>query len=142
MVSYCSVLSHNHDVILCYCLSEYLCVYSCRGDTFRKEFSQLGDARSLIPETVRIMALTTTATKPTRRAIIRVLRKVNPEVVSNSPNKVNIKYAVKLNSSSLEKMFAPLLKGCAKKGRVRSKPLYFVGHTISAQGYTCLWQID
>ena len=35
----------------------------CRGENFRKEFANLGEVRSLIPETVRIMALTATAMK-------------------------------------------------------------------------------
>ena len=95
------------------------------GDTFRKEFSQAGDVRSLIPEMVQIMVLTATATNTTRRAIIRVLRMVNPEVVSISPNKVNIKYAVKLNLSSFEEMFAPLVEKLRQERKGMERTLVF-----------------
>ena len=65
-----------------------------RGDSFRKEFSDLGDVRSLIPSTVRVMALTATATKSSRREIIKTLRMVRPAIISVSPNKQNITYHV------------------------------------------------
>ena len=38
-----------------------------RGDCFRREFSRLGELRSVIPENVNVMALTATATVSTRR---------------------------------------------------------------------------
>ena len=34
-----------------------------RGDEFRKEFSQIGELRSVLPKQVKIMAITATATK-------------------------------------------------------------------------------
>ena len=61
---------------------------SHRGESFRREFSQLGDVRSLIPESVHIMALTATATKSTRRDIIKILRMIKPAIVSISPNRL------------------------------------------------------
>ena len=79
-------------------------LYLCRGDSFRKNFSQLGGIRSLIPSTVRVMALTATATKSSRRAIVHKLRMVSPTVISVSPNKPNIMYHVKLNSQPLEEV--------------------------------------
>ena len=85
-------------------------IFSCRGESFREEFGHLGDVRSLIPESVRIMALTATATKTTRQAIIKVLGMVKPAVVSVSPNKENIKYIVRANPGELEETFAGLVK--------------------------------
>ena len=41
-----------------------------RGDCFRREFSRLGELRSVIPENVNVMALTATATVSTRREIM------------------------------------------------------------------------
>ena len=45
-----------------------------RGESFRKEFSELGDVRCLIPESVRIVAPTATATRSTRQAVVKVLK--------------------------------------------------------------------
>lgn len=97
-----------------------------RGETFRKEFSHLGDVRSLIPDTVRVMALTATATKSTRQAVVKVLKMVSPKVVSVSPNKPNIKYVVKSNSnSSLEETFAPLVEEFRQKRKGMDRTIIF-----------------
>ena len=44
-----------------------------RGNNFCRKFSHLGELRSIIPENVKAMALTATATDTTRTAIIRTL---------------------------------------------------------------------
>ncbi len=41
------------------------------GEKFRTEYSHLNEIRSLISETVKVMALTATATKITRNFIIK-----------------------------------------------------------------------
>ena len=66
--------------------------------------------RSLVPETVRIMALTATATKLTRCDVSKILGMVCPVVVSVSPNKPNIKYMVNGNPGTLEETFAPMVE--------------------------------
>ena len=81
-----------------------------RGESFRKEFSELGDVRCLIPESVRIVALTATATRSTRQAVVKVLNMVHPKLVCISPNKTNIKYHVRMNVHTLEEEFAPLVE--------------------------------
>ncbi len=81
-----------------------------RGETFRREFANLGEVRSLISESVRIMALTATATVSTRKAICKTLGMVNPVVVSESPNKPNIKYVIRRNPGTFEEAFAPLVE--------------------------------
>ena len=97
-----------------------------RGETFRKEFSHLGDVRSLIPDTVRVMALTATATRSTRQAVVKVLKMVSPVVVSVSPNKPNIKYVVKSNAnSSLEETFAPLVEEFRQKRKGMDRTIIF-----------------
>ena len=79
----------------------------CRGEYFRREFSNLGQVRSLIPSTVNIMALTATATKTTRNKIIAILGMLSPKVVSVSPEKSNITYWVR-QKSSVEEVFTPI----------------------------------
>ena len=87
-----------------------LCKHIHRGKDFRQEFSNLGEVRSLIPEDVRCMALTATATKTSRNEICNVLGMHKPVVVSQSPNKPNIKYCVQLKHGTMEETFAPLVE--------------------------------
>ena len=75
-----------------------------RGESFRKEFGHLGDVCCLIPETVHIMALTATATKTTRREIVRVL------IVAKSPNKVNTIKAIPGTLETFAGLIAELKK--------------------------------
>ena len=70
------------------------CFDFCRGENFRREFLSLDEVRSIVPETVRVMALTATATKSTRLFIIKSLCMQSPEIVSVSPDKENVIYAV------------------------------------------------
>ena len=60
--------------------------HSLRGETFRKEFLSIGEVRSLVPDTVRMMALTATATRSTRQQICKRLGMVKPYLVIESPN--------------------------------------------------------
>ncbi len=64
-----------------------------RGDSFRCEYSYLGDIRSIIPEDVHVMALTATATNSTRQAIIESLSMDKPVIVSIPP--VNDNYLLR-----------------------------------------------
>ena len=72
-------------------------IYVCcnRGDYFRREFSKLGEVRSLIPYQVKMMALTATATAAPRRRICLILGMREPYVISASPVKANVCYWVK-----------------------------------------------
>lgn len=83
--------------------------YVNRGETFRKEFSNIGEARSLIPTAVHVMALTATATKLTCQQVCRSLGMIKPFIVSESPNRTNIKYIVQ-SGDVLEETFAPLVE--------------------------------
>ena len=53
-----------------------------REDTFRKDFSRLRELGSLVSQSVRVIALTATATAATRVAVIRSLELDNPLVIS------------------------------------------------------------
>ena len=79
-----------------------------RGGYFRKEFQILGEVRSLIPPHVHIMGMTATATTTTRDRVISTLGLINPVVVSASPDKPNISYAVRQKVSIEEAFSGPL----------------------------------
>ena len=79
----------------------------CRGEEFRKEYSRLGEVRSILPHNVHVMALTATATKTLRRDVYDVLGMENPVLVSVSPDKDNIKYVV-AGFLTMDKAFGPI----------------------------------
>lgn len=79
------------------------------GDSFRRDFSTLGEVRSIIPDKVKVMALTATATKETRTCIIKSLNMQKPTIVSIPPVKDNIMYAI-AKKSTTDHAFGPLAK--------------------------------
>jgi len=60
---------------------------------FRETYSELHELRSLAPS-VKMIALTTTATSSTRKAIAEILMMELPHVIYENPGKVNIAYSV------------------------------------------------
>ena len=64
------------------------------GDQFRTTFAQIGELRSLIPKTVKIMALTATATAETFQVVKDRLSLVEPFLVAVPPYRDNITYRV------------------------------------------------
>ena len=70
--------------------SVYFLCFPFRGDSFRREVTHLGETRSVVPESINLMALTATATLCTRRFITRSLSMINPAVVYIYPVKYNI----------------------------------------------------
>ena len=64
------------------------------GETFRKVFTQIGTLRSLIPNSVKVMALTATATTETFHIVSRKLSMVTPALISLPPHRENIAYKV------------------------------------------------
>ena len=60
------------------------------GEKFRESFSRIGDLRSLIPNWVRIMASTATATRHTLACVIRCLSFYKSVIVAASPYRDNI----------------------------------------------------
>ena len=65
--------------------------------------------RSLIPQRVRVMALTATATKSTRKVVINRLSMINPIIISVTPNKPNIMYKV-VDKSPIDSVVAPIVR--------------------------------
>lgn len=84
--------------------------HACRGETFRKTLLRIGEVRSLVPESVCVMALTATATKSLKLDVIRILGMRNPAVISASPSRDNIKYAI-VPSEGFHEAFKALLEG-------------------------------
>ena len=78
--------------ILVYYFIHY--VFYNRGETFRRVMSQVGDVRSLLPSHVTMLALTATATSQLRLKVTQMLGLKDKCVVSLSPCKANILYAV------------------------------------------------
>lgn len=65
----------------------------CRGKEFRREFSGIGEIRSLVPKDVNLMALTATANLTTGAIVIESLDMQGCHAIS-LPNKPNIFYSV------------------------------------------------
>ena len=79
-----------------------------RGETFRGALLRIGEIRSILPESVKIMALTATATKEARNTIIRILGLRNPKVIAICPCKDNIMLAIS-SFLTIEESFSPIL---------------------------------
>lgn len=84
----------------------------------------MGEVRSVIPESVKVMALTATATNTTREAVIKSLDMQKPTLVSIPPLKDNIVYAV-AEKSSISRAFIPLAKQLAEKRTDMGRTLIF-----------------
>ena len=81
-----------------------------RGTNFRKQFGKLGDLRGFFPPSLKFMALTATASKATRKDVIRTLGMVKPVTIVISPEKKNIVYYVNEKSGELEEIFRYLVE--------------------------------
>ncbi len=85
----------------------------------------MGEVRSLIPDHVHCMALTATATKTTRKAICNVLGMHKPFIVSESPNKPNIKYIVHKRPGTLEETFSVIAEQLLQQRTAMDRVLVF-----------------
>ena len=110
-----------------YFLATSCLIYLCndRGDTFRKEFSQLGEVRSLLCKDVQVMALTATATRSSRRSICRTLGMCRPAVFASLPNKQNIKYVVQSKASTIEESFAQMVEEVRRRRTTMDRTIVF-----------------
>jgi len=62
------------------------------------------------------LALTATATKPTRKAVIKRLNMQKPVIISVTPNKPNIVYGLQDKDSSVKESLAPLIHQLQQQG--------------------------
>ena len=81
----------------------------CRGDNFRREFSRLGEIRSILPSHVNILAMTATATASLRRCVIKTLGLRNIVTITENVDKTNIIYSV-LPFESIETSFRRIIQ--------------------------------
>ena len=58
------------------------------------DFSSLGEIRSIVPDHVRPMALTATASLSTRRSVIKILDMQKPSIIYLPPVKHNLVFGV------------------------------------------------
>lgn len=77
---------------------------------------ELGDVHSLVP---RLMALTATATKETRKAVCHILGMISPVLIIQVPNRANINYIVHSDhgTRTLEETFAEEMREVNQYGR-------------------------
>jgi len=71
------------------------------------------------------MALTATATKSTQQSICRSLAMKNVVIISESPNKLNLKYHAQTVSQSIEDTFAPLVEQIKQQQTSMGKVIIF-----------------
>ena len=113
---------HTEPEIICFCLLNL----SHRGDTFRRAFSRLSEVRSIIPNSVKLMALTATATRSTRSSICQILGMSEPSIVAVTPNRSNICYSVaKKNEGDIEQIFILLADELREKRLTMSRVIVF-----------------
>ena len=74
------------------------------------EFARLGEVRSLIPPHVNVLALTATATKATRKAMVKKRSMKSPEIISITPDKPNILYIVRDKPDTINEAMLPIIK--------------------------------
>ena len=88
------------------------------------EFSRLGEVQSLIPSNVKVMALTATATSPTRKEIMKRLDMKKAVVVYLPPAKPNIVYVV-MDKTTIEDVVQSIVKELLAKGVEASKKIVY-----------------
>ena len=96
------------------------------GEAFRESYGQLAQIRSLLIHPAPMVALTATATTKVTKAVIDSLGLNSPKVISNIPNKDNIKYSVvKSNTKDPSSIFQHYVNEIAAKGYETEKVLVF-----------------
>ena len=91
--------------------------YIYRDESFHHEFSHLGEMQSIIPDDVKMMALTATATMKTKASIIKLLDMQKPVAIYVPPLKDNIIHAV-TKKISISQAFEPF---CTLLATMRTK---------------------
>lgn len=106
------------------------------GDNFRVEFARLGEVRSLI---VCVIALTATAMKSTRKAVIKRLNMKSPVVLSVTPDKPNLIYSV-VEKASMEDVVLPIVCMLKKDGTQAKKVLVCCRYHKEVAGFYDLFK--
>ena len=110
--------------------------YYNRGESFRRAFSRLSEVHSIIPNSVKLMALTATATRSTRYSVCQILGITEPSIVAVTPNRSNIYYSVEKKEGDIEQTFAVLMNEIREKRLGVARVIIFcrnyedIGHII------------
>ena len=99
-----------------------------RGDHFRRAFSRLSEVCSIIPNSVKLMALTATAAVTTRTSICQILGMIEPSVVAVTPNQTNIYYSVEKKNTDVEETFTELVNEIRQKRLHIPRVIIFLSH--------------
>ena len=81
----------------------------CRGETFREAYLRVGELRSLVPPSVRVLAMTATISTPSRKCVQELVGMHSPQIFTLSPCKENIYYCV-VKCDSVSEVFTPILE--------------------------------
>ena len=120
-------------------LTTIVLLISYRGSDFRKDYRLLGELRSLVPEGISFIALTTTATSCTKIAICKSLHLCKPFVVKSLPNRMNIIYSVMKVKNSVTDNVSDFRKDYSLLGVLRSlvpEGISFIALTTTATSCT------
>ena len=93
----------------------------CRGDSFREEYSTLGELRSIIRDEVNFLALTATASRPTKERIFRSLSMLQPKTIYITPKKM---YSVK-RKEGMEDIVKPIASQLVELGKEMPRLIIF-----------------
>lgn len=98
---------------------------SFRGTSFKREYGNIYQIHSVLPNKVNVMALTTTASPETKRVILNSLEMVDAFVLERIPNKTNIKYTVCPMPKDLSEVLKPVLCDVKINGLAAEKTIVF-----------------
>ena len=110
-----------------HCVTEWGTSASNKNRTaFRLWYSRLNEIRSLVKD-VPFIALTATATLKTKERIFELLEFGSPKEISESPNKVNVRYSVQKleNSLSIIENFRWLVTELLHKGKGSTRTIIY-----------------
>ena len=96
-----------------------------RGETFREDFRRLGELRSIFPSTIKVMALTATATSSTGKDIIKTLCMVDEKLIYLPPTKTNICYFVATKPDKQSEILIPIVQELIQKNKNTEKKIIY-----------------
>ena len=114
----------------------FIILFIDRGKQFRREFANISEVRSLVPAGVKIMALTATASKSSRKQIINTLCMEDVQVIAVTPNRANITYHVKRWEDGMSEAMDDVIGRLVEK---RNKCERTIIYTVQKRSYTLVY---
>ena len=106
----------------CFILDDF---FMYRGLPFRTEFQNIGEARSIIPQSVNVIALTATASSHTRKVIQDSLCMYNCYAVVKVSNRHNIRYSVRRKPDDPRDALKAIISSLQEKGKDADRYIIF-----------------